>query len=294
MAVIGADRVRRRMLFVVLVDLSASLGESTVLSETIEYRNLGEVIIEELNGLLSELFRRTQSVKRGEVGCDVTVIGYSGEQLTAIVGDSNERTISVSELGEITENDEWLSLNPISPLDPLCDYDEIANVAQKCEQEDEGEKLISAQGYLVDFQGCRAMLKAFNAAADIADNWLVKQRINEQRSVWVINITGGVPEDCSVEQLERVAQSIKSIDNGNALIMNILSSKATKSQRSCSYPTDEELDLNPLLLLQHLGALSSLVEGRRAVGLNVSAVDMLSQLRMDGEKFANRKLKRKR
>lgn len=275
----GADGVRRRILFVVLVDISASLTDYVPASCMVENRLLSEVVIERLNELIAELYRRyngDQSSYR-----EVAVVGYSGNGVKTIVGDGGRRAIPIAELGQISISGEWLEIRALTQLDRFGWYDELP-----C-----GDSM--AEGCL-DFKGCRAMLMGFLTAAKVVEEWQREQLFDERSRACVINLTGGIPEDCSAEVLDGAAQFVKSINRDNTLVMNVLMNERSDSRRDFSYPTDKEPARDRSLLVRLLASLSSVVDGRRAVGVNASVLEMLSRLDIDGEKFAAKSIRRRK
>ncbi len=275
----GADGVRRRILFVVLVDISASLIDYAPTSCVAESRLASEVMIERLNELMAELYRRYNGDELSL--CEVAVVGYSSRGVKTIVDGGGRRAVPIAELGRISISGEWLEVKALTPLDRFGWYEELP-----CDD-------LLAEGCF-DFTGCRAMLKGFVSGAKVVEEWQDERLFDERSRACVINLTGGIPEDCSAEELDGAAQFVKSLNRDNTVVVNMLVNDRSDLRRGFSYPTDEELAAEGSLLVRLLASLSSVVDARRAVGVNASVLEMLSRLNLVGEKFAAKSIRRRK
>lgn len=200
---------RNRTAFIILLDRSGSMAETITFNGQLTTK--AEALAEVTNRLIFELLCRARRSDGVRNYFDVALIGYAGDALQPIVGDTN-RFIPITEFEKMID---------IAPM--TCGFNLPHWVSPAAE-------------------GSTPMFEALLEACEMVEEWCARPENRNSYPPTIFNITDGEASDGDHADIAEISERLRSYStaDGNALLINIHLA-STEGERSVIFPasTDE-------------------------------------------------------
>ncbi|MFI3258780.1 MAG: hypothetical protein R3Y16_01650 [Rikenellaceae bacterium] len=241
-----------------------------------------EALSKASNRVLSELYMRAMGCSKVRDYYDIAVVGYYNDHIVSLLTDSvDEPFISVASLDEMCSKSgsRWINLHALTTFSTRESLGEVSNATM-----------------LLEAKGATPMLEAMFYLYEIMDRWCSRPENYESVAPTVLHITDGHPTDSDLGSVVDAATRIMELgtNDGGVLLLNI-HLEDRKYSPELLFPTDEEISQHPDRFVQMMARASSIVpksfyplvremkgslseQGHRALGCNVSVIDMISMM----------------
>lgn len=181
---------RNRTAFIILLDRSGSMAEKIIFNG--ELVSKAEALAEVANRLIFELLCRARRSDGVRNYFDVALIGYSGDELSPVVGQSK---------GFI----------------PITEFEKLAR-AELATQNFALPRWIAPAA-----EGATPMFEALLEAAEMVEEWCSRPENAKSYPPTIFNITDGEASDGDHADIAEICERLRSCatDDGNALLINI-------------------------------------------------------------------------
>lgn len=251
-----------RTAFVILLDRSGSMAEQITFNG--QRVSKAQALADVTNRLIFELLCRARRSDGVRNYFDVALIGYAGDNLQPLAGESTE-------------------------FIPITEFEKIA-IKQS------STKLFDLPRWVTpEAEGSTPMFEALLEAAEMVESWCARPENSQSYPPTIFNITDGEASDGDYADITEICDRLRSAStaNGNALLINIHLA-STDDARSVIFPSSlEQLGCNyyarmlyecasemPSNYTSAIASLRNEMPGKRYRGMcfNASAAEVIAMM----------------